>query len=130
MYTILIIKKVNFAHHFDTKKLISKLENGLRKYDARKERYVGNFLGRYKEKEIMPTEIFDETILMDFESLQVPVMKDYDTYLRNLYGDYMQLPPKDEQINRHAIEICQKLLDLKRKTQKSSCQIVRLRSIY
>lgn len=31
-------------------------------------------------------------------------MKDYDTYLRNLYGDYMQLPPKDEQINRHATE--------------------------
>lgn len=48
---ISIIKKVNFAHHFDTKKLISKLENGLRKYDARKERYVGNFLGRYKERE-------------------------------------------------------------------------------
>ena len=102
-FVISIIKKVNFAHHFDTKKLISKLENGLRKYDARKERYVGNFLGRYKEKEIMPTEIFDETILMDFESLQVPVMKDYDTYLRNLYGDYMQLPPVEKRIG-HSFE--------------------------
>lgn len=105
---ISIITKLNFAQRFDTKKLISKLENVLRKYDARKEGFAGNFLGRYKEKEIMPTNIFDETVWMDFESLKVPVMKDYDTYLRNLYGDYMKMPPVDKQINRHSMEIIYK----------------------
>ncbi len=41
------------------------------------------------EKRIRDREIYDETILMDFEYIQVPVPAGYDKYLKNRYGDYM-----------------------------------------
>ena len=41
------------------------------------------------EKRIRDREIYDETILMDFEYIQVPVPVGYDKYLKNRYGDYM-----------------------------------------
>ena len=33
--------------------------------------------------------------------IEVNVLKDYDQYLRNLYGDYMKLPPADKQVGHH-----------------------------
>ncbi len=36
-----------------------------------------------------------------FEDRQFMIMKDYDAYLSNGYGDYMQLPPKEKQIPHH-----------------------------
>lgn len=41
---------------------------------------------------------FDSPILLDFEDTQFRAMSDYDTVLRKLYGDYMQLPPSDKQV--------------------------------
>ena len=48
-------------------------------------------------KEIYERSKFCETILFDFEKkLKLPVAKDYDGYLTNMYGDYMKLPKKED----------------------------------
>ena len=31
----------------------------------------------------------------------MPAPVGYDTYLRGLYGDYMQLPPEDKRVSLH-----------------------------
>lgn len=36
-----------------------------------------------------------------FENRQVPVPGNVDAYLKELYGDYMQLPPKEKQVTVH-----------------------------
>lgn len=41
---------------------------------------------------------FEEFIDGDFESLTIKNPKGYDHYLSTLYGDYMKLPPEEEQI--------------------------------
>lgn len=46
--------------------------------------------------EHFPTNIFDERILLKFEDTQFRAIKDYDTALRAVYGDYMQLPPESD----------------------------------
>lgn len=33
---------------------------------------------------------------LEFENMHIPVFKDYDSYLKKLYGDYMILPPEDK----------------------------------
>ncbi len=48
-------------------------------------------------KEMYERNNFCETILFDFEKkLKLPVAKDYDGYLTNMYGDYMKLPNKGD----------------------------------
>ena len=37
-----------------------------------------------------------EMVILPFENLNLPVPKDYDTYLKILYGDYNVIPPEDQ----------------------------------
>lgn len=50
-------------------------------------------------------DLFDTSVLMDFEGKKFPVCKGYDEYLSNLYGDYMKLPPESERVGLHINKI-------------------------
>lgn len=72
-------------------------------------------LSRYKSKdnkkkivwvafnryETYPARLFDDYIDMPFEDINARAMIGYDEYLRTAYGDYMQLPPKEQQEPSH-----------------------------
>ena len=36
---------------------------------------------------------------MPFENLMVNMPKEYDVYLRRLFGDYMKIPPVEKRVN-------------------------------
>jgi lipopolysaccharide cholinephosphotransferase len=42
-----------------------------------------------------------DRMLVDFEDIKVWNIREYDIHLTRLYGDYMQLPPKEKQISNH-----------------------------
>ena len=46
-------------------------------------------------------EDFEETVDALFEGRTFKIMKGYDRVLRNIYGDYMQLPPEDQRQPKH-----------------------------
>lgn len=50
------------------------------------------------EGRIFRTEWFTDVIEYEFENTTVTIPRDYDSYLKTLYGDYMQLPPEDKRI--------------------------------
>lgn len=50
---------------------------------------------------IMPRCVFDGLRLSEFEGEQFYILEQADTYLRNDYGDYMKLPPKEKQVPEH-----------------------------
>ena len=52
-----------------------------------------------------PVSSLRETVLLPFEGEWMPCPGDYDSYLKALYGDYMQMPPEDQRENRHQIRI-------------------------
>ena len=66
--------------------------------------FVANSIFGYHKKEQMPKSIFDEYILLDFEDRKFSAVKAYDTYLSNLFGDYMKLPPVEQRISKHDFE--------------------------
>ena len=55
----------------------------------------------YGRREIVPAEVFAQTTPVLFEGDQYPAPAGYDAYLRSLYGDYTQDPPKEKQITHH-----------------------------
>ena len=56
----------------------------------------------YKEK-VFPKDIFDEYIVLDFEGVGFPCIKDFDLFLKIFYGDYMRLPPVEKRVGKHGI---------------------------
>ena len=50
---------------------------------------------------IFKYEWFNEFIFTEFEGYEFPIIKAYDEMLKNSYGDYMKMPPKEQQIGHN-----------------------------
>lgn len=57
---------------------------------------------KYYNGEIFPREVYMPAGEAEFEGVKVHIPNQYDPYLRNLYREYMQLPPADKR-ERHFI---------------------------
>ena len=49
-------------------------------------------------------EIFEHYVELDFEGHTFLATRDYDSYLRTLFGDYMTLPPESERVPHHRFQ--------------------------
>lgn len=56
---------------------------------------------RFAANEIFPRAIFDKHATVTFEGKEYRAPFNYDSYLRTLYGNYMQLPPEENRISTH-----------------------------
>lgn len=54
-----------------------------------------------KEKEIIPADVFYNSVFCKFEDRDIKIPSKYDVYLKSIYGDYMKLPPESARVNRH-----------------------------
>lgn len=63
--------------------------------------YVGNLVGNWGLKEIMPRAFFGKPTLYQFEDIHVYGPEDYDNYLKNVYNHWELLPPVDKQKSQH-----------------------------
>lgn len=50
--------------------------------------------------EVFPSAVFMNTKLASFEGIEVPIPQGFDSYLKNLYGQYMEIPPPEDR-ERH-----------------------------
>ena len=48
-----------------------------------------------------PSEYFEHYQTTEFEGDQYMIISEYDRFLRDYYGDYMQLPPVEQQVPSH-----------------------------
>ena len=69
------------------------------KYDDCK--LVGNVLMPFFVKDIFDKDIFGDGVEKEFENLLLKVPTKYDVYLKQMYGDYMTLPPEDKRVGEH-----------------------------
>ena len=55
-------------------------------------------------REIWASSIFNDYVLLPFEDGEFSCVADYDSVLRSMYGDYMQLPPEEKRVSHHMCE--------------------------
>lgn len=76
----------------------------LHRFDYVKCKYISNMSHLlYTKKSHFRKEIFSNVVRMSFENSDFMVMNGWDAFLHDIYGNYMQLPPKEQQVVGHAM---------------------------
>lgn len=92
-------RKLNkIGNHFYWKQLLDDTMKKNEIYDSRNSGFV---LSRYGMKEKFPSIIFMDYTTVEFEGYKFQSIKDYKTYLSNIYGDYMKLPSQENRVSDH-----------------------------
>lgn len=65
--------------------------------------YIGGISWGYGPQERMPKKEWLERVKVEFEGHEFWAPGCWDLYLRNLYGDYMKLPPEEKRINHSMV---------------------------
>lgn len=98
-------KLFSIGKHLNLNKQYDLLENALRKYSTDDSKVYFNFHGAYRFNSIFNKEqIYGEGRTLEFEGSQFHAPKNYDEYLKQIYGEYMKLPPEHMR-NKHNTEI-------------------------
>ena len=105
------IKRIMFvlSHLYSYKFLRRKLESLSNLYDYDKSKYVAQ-MESFSEGSgniYLKTDL-ENTCYHVFEGFKVKIPKNYDAMLRQLYGDYMRLPPEEKRIGHHFYKIYRK----------------------
>lgn len=75
-------------------------------YHYKKSEYVQKMCHFGKNKPPISTSLFIDTVRVAFDNYYFPIPKEYDSFLRARYGDYMKLPPVSERRPlHHVIEV-------------------------
>lgn len=90
----------------NAKKVVIRLVKRCSKYSFADCEWIGNLVGAWRFKEIMPKSYMGEPKLYKFENLSIYGVADADAYLTSLYGDWRKLPPKEKQVTHHDFLIC------------------------
>ena len=79
----------------------NKAEREMKKYNNIKTQRRGQFAIWGHRPWVCAASAFDEYIDADFDGINCLIIKGYDDYLKCQYGDYMQLPPVEQQVPKH-----------------------------
>ena len=80
---------------------IKKLDTLVQKYNSSDAEYCEQLVSTSNIYRKGKKSFFDEYTELEFEGKMYPAIKEYDKYLRNIYGDYMQLPPPEKRVTHH-----------------------------
>lgn len=74
----------------------------MKKYNKRDTQSAANLCAWYLRTPKFPKRYMDEYVEVEFEGYKFKAISQYDSFLRECYGDYMQLPPKEKQKPHHS----------------------------
>lgn len=105
-----LIQKLILFCRFIIRLLGKKLPNKIMdqyasKRDFYSSKWIGSVVcGSYGNREIIEQENFMQSIDVEFEGELFKAPIGYHKYLSSLYGEYMKLPPKEQQVSHHSFE--------------------------
>lgn len=76
-------------------------QKGMVYYHQKKTQTVANLAVYYLNFPQFPMSYMDEFVEVEFEGKTFKAVKEYDAFLRGIYGDYMQFPPEEKRVAHH-----------------------------
>jgi len=76
-----------------------RMDKVFHRQNVEKSKNIGTIIGAYKIREIVPAEYFglnEPAEYLPFEDIMLRVPKQYKPYLTHMYGEYKNLPPKEQ----------------------------------
>ena len=89
---------------FSVHDILKMMDKDAKKYPFGSTKKAGVITVPYGIREIVDTEVFENTIFHEFEGRQFRIPIGYDKWLTSLYGDYMKLPPEENRIPHHILD--------------------------
>lgn len=98
------LRKSRINLSYSARKVCTDLNILAQKYEFGKSGKAGIAVWGYGPKEVCPYKVYTETVKVQFEDGYFNALKDYDTYLNCVYGDYMKLPSEDKRKSHHSFK--------------------------
>lgn len=95
-----ISKIINPYEGRDPQKYLKEIDSLLKRYTYKDANMVINFMGTYKFHEMFPKRLYEDLDEYPFETITVTAPRNYDYILKQMYGDYMTPPDKNNR-NKH-----------------------------
>ncbi|MBR7928195.1 LicD family protein [Aerococcaceae bacterium zg-ZUI334] len=99
-----VMEKIPFDKIIDPYKEKEKIDKLLRQQKIVKSKYIGNIMGAYRTREIVPKEWYGEGTKYKFEDIELIGLDNYHEYLTYTYGNYMELPPVESRKTHYILE--------------------------
>lgn len=97
------------AKAYGSKKIHEKMRKLVMSLPYEESQYVGEFIDEIGDKRIMlKSEMFEDYELLDFENIKLKAPKNWDKFLTQFYGNYMQLPPEEKRALTHGYKLYDK----------------------
>lgn len=81
---------------------VSKMEKMAMSYGGTDAKLMGEVAFPFDgNKEVMSIETFEGVIELPFEGRNYMAPKNYDAYLRHIFGEYMELPKEEDRVGHH-----------------------------
>ena len=94
---------MRLADKIVTEKMIVNIIHGMyRLCPVNRSGMVQAFDGFYPAPDRWPMEVYKQTVMLPFEDMEVPAPAGYDTLLTITYGNYMEFPPVEQRVDKHA----------------------------
>lgn len=88
------------------KKILHKLIKKCAEKDFDENLWIGNLMGAWRFKEVMPKQYMGTPKLYKFENIEIFGVENAEAYLTSLYGDWRKLPPKEKRVTHHDFIEC------------------------
>lgn len=92
---------IRVAKLLNPKKLQNMLTNFVRKKAYKDNQFVGVLVDGYKDRAVMDKDVFGEAVQIKFGDHYFNAPSNADQYLKNIYGNYMELPPEENRVSLH-----------------------------
>lgn len=103
---VLYIPLRAYSHIHSVKTWKKKYERNATQYNQAETTHVVSLGGSYSyQKELKDITFLKDLILHRFEDVDLSVPAKYDLFLKEVYGDYLKLPPEEQRISRHGISL-------------------------